>query len=308
MLQHVAAILERAAREHPQRVALLDVGNEGDAPVAWTYAQWHAAAGLWSQWLLRSDVCCGDRVALLAGNGLGFAAQWFGVIYAGCVVVPIAANGSIEDVRVRIEHAQCRALICDAARLELARAAIANVTRRPILVCAADVTLTDGTLQTDSTVPEMTTPNQEREGDETTAMILYTSGTTTQAKGACISHRALVTHTQVLTEQVLQLGADDRVLGVLPLTHSYGCRMLLLAVAHARATAVLMPRFEARRSLSLIDTHGITWVPAVPTMFAAWSSAVEQQPVLRPVRGTLRWAMSAGAPIVDALEIGRAHV
>ena len=133
-------------------------------------------------------------------------------------------------------------------------------------------------------------------------MILYTSGTTGQAKGACISHRALSKHTQVLTERVLELGADDRVLGVLPLTHSYGCRMLLLAVAHARATAVLMPRFDAVRSLSVMESERITWVPAVPTMFAAWSEAVDADPKLRPST-SLRWAMSAGAPIADALVV-----
>lgn len=292
MDQHVGQILDRAAREHPNRIALTDVGAAGENPATLSYQQWRQAALRWAAWLHQSDVRDGDRVALLAGNGLGFAAQWFGVIDAGCVVVPIPVTSSIAEVRHRIEHADCRVLLCDEARLDLARAAIANVARRPIVAVDSDLTI-DDTL--------WTTPPDRGAGDESTAMILYTSGTTGQAKGACISHRALVTHTQVLTEQVLQLGADDRVLGVLPLTHSYGCRMLLLAVAHAQASAVLMPRFDPARALSLIESHAITWLPAVPTMFAAWSQAVERDPSLKPRRATLRWAMSAGAPIADAL-------
>jgi long-chain acyl-CoA synthetase len=294
MRQHVEQILERAADAYPDRVALLDVGVPGAEITELTYGQWRAAALRWATWLEQADVRDGDRVALLAGNGLSFAAQWFGVVYAGCTVVPIPVNASVEDARHRIEHARCRVLLCDDERLPLARDAITHVRQRPIVAL-------DSELATEQ-APVM--PRFAHDGgDEATAMILYTSGTTGQAKGACISHRALVTHTQVLTEQVLMLDGHDRVLGVLPLTHSYGCRMLLLAVAHAGATAVLMPRFDAARGLSLIDTQRITWIPAVPTMFAAWSNAVDRDPMLKPQRGSLRWAMSAGAPIADALVV-----
>jgi len=319
MSLHVASILQRAAADVPDRVALIDlgaievdardVGAPGRSPTEWTYRQWDQAARCWAQWLMQSDVRDGDRVALFCGNGLGFAAQWFGAVYANCTVVPIPVMSSVDEVRHRLEHARCRVLVCDEARLEVARAAITNVTRRPILVLDADV-VTDGAsvfsrTQADSNVHGSNVHSSNVHGsdtnsDEAIAMILYTSGTTGQAKGACISHRALSMHTQVLTERVLELGADDRVLGVLPLTHSYGCRMLLLAVAHARATAVLMPRFDAARSLAVINSQRITWVPAVPTMFAAWSEAVDANPQLRPST-SLRWAMSAGAPIADAL-------
>ncbi len=293
MTLHVSSILERAAAQCPERVALKALDASGDTTVEWTYAQWlHGARG-WSAWLHGCDVGHGERVGLLAGNGLGFAAQWFGVLGVGAAVVPIPVTSSAQEVAARLEHAQCRVLICDEARLDLARAAIANVARRPILVLDADVSIapTSAVLRAVNAGP----------GDDATAMILYTSGTTGDAKGACISHHALLKHTEILSEHVLQLDGHDRVLGVLPLTHSYGCRMLLLAAAYAQATTVLMSRFDAAISLRVIDAERITWVPAVPTMFAAWSDAVEQTPKLRPRGGSLKWAMSAGAPIAEAL-------
>jgi len=292
MRQHVEQILERAADAYPDRVALIDVGAAGAEVSEFTYGQWRAASLRWANWLQQADVRDGDRVALLGGNGLSFAAQWFGVIYAGCTVVPIPVTASADDARHRIEHAGCRVLLCDEERLPLARETITNARQRPIVAVDSELATEQGPTPV---------PFKHTESDEATAMILYTSGTTGQAKGACISHRALVTHTRVLTDEVLMLDGHDRVLGVLPLTHSYGCRMLLLAVAHAGATAVLMPRFDAARSLSLIDAERITWVPAVPTMFAAWSNAVERDGDLKPRRGSLRWAMSAGAPIADVL-------
>lgn len=299
---HVAQILERAAAEHPERVALIDRGDGSptcEASRWFTFAQWHHAALRWANWLHQCDVRDGDRVALLAGNSLEFAAQWFGVVAAGCTVVPIPTGSSVDDARHRIDHARCRVLLCDQARLPLARQAIANVAKRPIVALDSDVAIDESLV---------VTPVSLDAGDQATAMILYTSGTTGHAKGACISHRALMTHTRVLSEQVLQLDIDDRVLGVLPLTHSYGCRMLLLATAHARATTLLMSRFDAVHSLSIMQQEAITWLPAVPTMFSAWCNAVDRDSSLKlrangaAMQGArLKWAMSAGAPIPDAL-------
>jgi long-chain acyl-CoA synthetase len=128
------------------------------------------------------------------------------------------------------------------------------------------------------------------------AMILYTSGTTGEAKGALISHRALVTHTRVLVDDVLRLGEGDRVLGVLPLAHSFGCRMVMLASLRAGCRCVLVPRFGAAASLAAMIEERITWVPAVPTMYAAWGSLPEG-----PRPEALRWCLAAGSPMADEI-------
>src|SRR6185436_13000659 len=86
-----------------------------------------------------------------------------------------------------------------------------------------------------------------------TAMLLYTSGTTGKPKGAAISHSALTLHTAVLAHHALRLGETDRVLGVLPLTHSFGCRMAMLASFFSGARCVLVPRFDAARTLALLE-------------------------------------------------------
>ena len=106
------------------------------------------------------------------------------------------------------------------------------------------------------------------------AMLLYTSGTTGAAKGVCITHGSLVMHTQALVEQTLRLTEEDRILGTLPLTHSYGIRMTLLVPFFAGARTVFVPKFSPSRTLELCTAHEITWLPGVPTMFVA---ALEQQ-------------------------------
>ena len=55
-----------------------------------------------------------------------------------------------------------------------------------------------------------------------TAVILYTSGTTGQPKGAELTHANLLPNVEVTSTTVLKLRPGDVVLGALPLFHSFG--------------------------------------------------------------------------------------
>jgi long-chain acyl-CoA synthetase len=129
---------------------------------------------------------------------------------------------------------------------------------------------------------------------EALAQILFTSGTTGTAKAAAVSHASLVAHARAVARTVA-LGEDDVILGALPLTHSFGCRMVMLLALATGARVVLMRRFDAARALALLDAERVTFWPAVPTMLAAACAVAGPPP-----RG-LRWVLSAGAPLADAL-------
>jgi long-chain acyl-CoA synthetase len=124
-------------------------------------------------------------------------------------------------------------------------------------------------------------------------MVLYTSGTTGTPKGAMITHASLFTHTAALVHHVLKLAADDVVLATLPLTHSYGIRMTLLAPFFAGARVVLSARFSPARVHELLASEGVSWFPGVPTMFHALANSAHA-PAAYP---RLRWCLSAGAPL-----------
>jgi long-chain acyl-CoA synthetase len=64
----------------------------------------------------------------------------------------------------------------------------------------------------------------------------------------------------------------------------------------ASARFVLVPRFDAQRSFELLRSESVTFLPGVPTMFAAWGDLAEQAPPER-----LRWCLSAGAPMADEI-------
>ncbi len=271
----VGALLASGAARWPDRLALRSI--EGGGREA-TYAQLHESARRAAAGLRAAGVRPGDRVALIAANGLDVVAAWFGIVYAGATVVPILILSAPSEIAFRLRHSDCRAIVYDAERAQLAMRAAGQRT-----------TIAIETLATASPTAESDPPPIEPTAG---AMILYTSGTTGHPKGAVISHRTLLAHAEGIGDHALRLRETDRVLGVLPLAHSYGLRMVLLATFRAGCCAVLVPRFNAAATLEMARREAITWIPAVPTMFSAWGALPDGPPV-----ESLRWCLSAGSPL-----------
>ena len=274
---HVGAMLRQNALRRPEAVALSQAGTSV------SYAALDAAARRAAAGLVQAGVGPGDRVALVAANGREFVAAWFGVLYAGAAVVPVPILSAPPELAFRLDHARCPLLLHDAGRAELAAEAARQASVRPRRLDVASLVAPGPAL------PGLVDPP----GD--LAMVLYTSGTTGSPKGAAIGHGSLVAHTASLVQHTLRLGEDDVVLGVLPLTHSFGIRMAVLAPFFAGARVALEARFDAAGSLARAASEGVTWLPAVPTMFRRWSEVPG-----RPWP-SLRWCLSAGAPLPSAL-------
>jgi long-chain acyl-CoA synthetase len=280
----VPARLRRAAERWPEATALVVRGPAGSLRVG--FAELARRVAVAAAALAGQGVRPGDRVALLAGNGEPVVVAWFAIVAAGAVVVPISTVSSALEIAERLDHARCCALLHDGPHARLAGAALAATRTGPA----------GWALEELATVPQAlaATTGFASIDPDATAMILYTSGTTGHSKGAVISHRALVEHTRVLVEGVLHLGPDDCILGVLPLAHSYGCRMVMLAAVEAGCRAILLPRFDAAAALDAMIEEEATWMPAVPTMYATFGAL---PPGPRPA--ALRWCMSAGSPLAD---------
>jgi len=293
----VGQILRQAARLVPDACAVVDLGDQEQAeqagqpeaePRTLSYAQLHARALGVALRLADSGVQPGDRVALLAENSAELAAAFFGIVYAGAAVMPLHVLSTTAEIEARLVHAGAKLVLHDARRSDLVQRALAQPSQvRALSLHDVANTEVPDVEQHSVRYPRDTSP-------DAAALVLYTSGTTGQPKGAVISHASLLLHTVLLSQHALGLDSDSRVLCVLPLSHSYGCRLALLAPLYCRARIVIMPRFDATRSLRAMREHGVTWVPAVPTMLAAWGQLTEE-----PAPAALRWALSAGAPLAD---------
>jgi len=284
MMENVGSVLHRWAQQDPERTGIVDVGRDERRL---SYGELDRQASRVAAHLLERGLGPGDRIAICTANGMDFVAAWFGAVYAGCTTLPIPVMSTSHEIAFRLQHAGCKALLTDAGRVDVARA-----SRKRAGVDTSLLQIQEALQEASGEVaPHDVTPGS-------LAMLLYTSGTTGAAKAVCITHESLRMHTKALVEQTLRLTEEDRILGALPLTHSYGIRMTLLVPFYAGASTVFVPKFSAARTLDLCSTHAITWLPAVPTMFVAWARDRRKQ---KP--SALRWCMSAGAPLPEDVRL-----
>jgi acyl-CoA synthetase (AMP-forming)/AMP-acid ligase II len=110
---------------------------------------------------------------------------------------------------------------------------------------------------------------QEREASISThdgLIIVYTSGSTGQPKGALMSHQNII-HMSLVEIAQCGAGPDDVWINHLPVNHVSGATEVGATVIVSNATMVLEP-FNPVRTLELIEKEKVTILGQVPTMFA----------------------------------------
>lgn len=102
-------------------------------------------------------------------------------------------------------------------------------------------------------------------GPETPLLVMYTSGTTSAAKGCVLTNDALVANALATAER-FEITADDRCWSPLPMTHV--AALLVMSALFCRGgTFVSQPRFEPQEAIALCKAHRPTLLyPLFPTV------------------------------------------
>ncbi len=127
-------------------------------------------------------------------------------------------------------------------------------------------------------------------------VIMYTSGTTAKPKGVILNESMFDANSKGV-EVHLPLQREDRAIMALPLFHSFG-NMIALLILRVGGTLILLPQFQPKAILSIIDRHQATVLPLVPTIYSFLVQLV--------ARGeynlsSLRYCISGGAALPHAL-------
>ena len=129
--------------------------------------------------------------------------------------------------------------------------------------------------------------------DDDTLAVLYTSGTTGLPKGAMLTHRNLYSNAMTVAD-MRTTDPNDVVIGVLPLYHIFGQTSVLNASVYLGQTIHLLPHFEPRATVRVIEEEKSTVLFAVPTMYNRILIETDQTGV---VRSSLRYCVSGGASL-----------
>jgi long-chain acyl-CoA synthetase len=276
---NLGSILQGTAALRPDAVAL----RLGDQSI--TYAELERAARGIATSLRARGIEPGSAVAILIPNLPEFTQVYYGILYAGCTVVPLNVLLSAPEVQYHLEDSRAKLLFAHPLFEAPAKtgAAAAGV---PVVWAAGTGADTVAEL---ASAPAIDSVHQTLATD--TAVILYTSGTTGKPKGAELTHSNLFVNCSVVLPKLLPVQTDDTALATLPLFHSFGQTCIQNASIAAGGCFTLLPRFGPEEAFAIMERHRVTLFAGVPTMYFA---LLHHEGPPRDL-SALRWCVSGGA-------------
>ena len=242
----------------------------------------------------------GDKVALFCPNRMSFTIAYYGILQAGGTVVPISYLAVGREVGYYLDDSDAAALIAWSEYAEAAREGFdsADACKHLLLFDESDGPLT---------MVDSPGVNPDGECDlaltssEDTAVILYTSGTTGQPKGAELTHFNMYSNAQFCAEQLLGepgrreiFGPGNVSLSALPLFHSFGQTSNQNSSIMGGAAMSYLERFDPEAALEVMERDRVTQFAGVPTMYFA---LLNFEGAERYDLSSLKYCYSGGAPM-----------
>ena len=261
-----------------------------------TYGALDNASSRCASLLADRGVAAGDRVALIMPNVAYFPVAYYAILRLGAVVVPMNPLLKAGEISYAWKDAGVKVAVVFAMFAEEAAKA-AEITGTEVVV------VTPGEFESSLAAATPAEGVAERSSDDT-AVILYTSGTTGNPKGAELSHDNLGSNVRTDLATLMPLGPGDVVFGGLPLFHSFGQTCGLNASIAAGACLTLLPKFDGEEALRIVQDDQVTVFLGVPTMYMALLAVTDPG---RFDTSRLKLAASGGAslPVEVLYEVQR---
>jgi long-chain acyl-CoA synthetase len=202
----------------------------------------------------------GDRVGIMLPNVPYFPVCFYGLLRAGGVVVPMNVLLKKREVAFYLEDSGAKLLFAWHDFAEAAEAGAEQAGAECLLITPGEFEKQVGAADPVTEVADTK--------DSDTAVILYTSGTTGQPKGAELTHANLTRNAHV-AQGLFDLGSGAVVLGALPLFHVFGLTCGMNAAILGGGMLSLIPRFDPAKALEIIQRDEVNIFQGVPTMYGA---------------------------------------
>jgi crotonobetaine/carnitine-CoA ligase len=252
------AFLERAVQSAPDHPFLV----HGDEVI--TYSDFservQRAASAWTSLGVRT----GDRVAFMLENRPEFVIAWFGLAYAGGVLVAFNTRWQSEEIGHLLELVEPRCALVSPQFLDsfiAANPSSYGVQRMLTLGSRPDI----ADFFTLCNAAESSHPVELQPDDLLT--LISTSGTTGRPKAVMQTHRNFVLTGEGYASWV-GLGHDERIYLCLPLFHINSQAYTVMGAIAARATIVLVERFSASRFWGDMVRHRVNVFNFIGSMLA----------------------------------------
>lgn len=258
----IATIFLQSVERYPNQTALIFEEQR------WTYASWYARVSRFAQALAELGVRPSDRVAFYVTTSENSVTTYFATQMLGAVAVPLNFRLGAGEAAYTLSDSGARVLVYGRSVTENAL----EVQRRlrsvhDYICCAYDpANVPAGHHHFDTLVAQAVDEHPPRPvpaGDHLSALV-YTSGTTGRAKGVMHSHDNDIA---IAMNCVMEYGLQptDVALHIAPLYHVGGMQAFFIPHLMVGGTNVVEGRYEAEKTLAVIEKHRVTTLFAVPT-------------------------------------------
>ncbi len=278
--------LWRQADRNPGAIALADSTGRSVS-----YAHLALAVGIGARSLHDAGVRPSDRVLVCLSNGFDFVQAYYSVIAMGAIAVPVSPRSPVADVeRVLNDCAPLAAIAAPGAAVPGPRI---SLTPAELICGAAENPGCAGQTVARAHAAMRLLEMAAVKPEDGAAVILYTSGTTGEPRGAMLAGEALAANAQAMGE-VSASRPEDVHLCTLPLHHSFGATVSMNMPIATGGRIVFGGQFIPVAVARLIcRAHATVWA-GVPAMFAAMA---ERADVGRDDLASLRMCISGGAAL-----------
>ncbi|ROO89418.1 long-chain acyl-CoA synthetase [Actinocorallia herbida] len=298
---NLSVLIEDAARETPDRDAVVF------GEMRLSYAFINTVANQVANLLVARGIQPGDKVAISSPNLPYFPMVYFGILKAGAVVVPLNVLLKPREVAYHLADSDAKALFCfeGTPELPIGEAGYAGFKEAadcehffllPANPAATEPAIEGAELFWAALAGQASTFEPVITEATDTAVVLYTSGTTGQPKGAELTHGNMMMNAMV-ADGLFEKSLHDTFLVALPLFHIFGQTCVMNVGIYRRATLVLVPRFEVKAAVELLVKEKVNVFAGVPTMWWALTADDTSADDVAAITENLRVAVSGGAAL-----------
>ncbi|MBS3786767.1 long-chain fatty acid--CoA ligase [Candidatus Bipolaricaulota bacterium] len=284
----VGQILERRANLTPNKVGWVDWDQGKRLRYDELNRRANKAANCFRE---EHGIQKGDRVSVLALNGVHYSDLYFGLGKIGAILAPLNWRLAEPELEYILGDCEPEIVLYDDECSEHTEELKGSYTDANWI----HLSEYEKALETASAErPEPSTPVKKEEPHA----ILYTSGTTGRPKGAMLPHRMILWNS-VNTVTSWGLTEDDIAPVVTPQFHTGGLNTVLTPLYHVGGRVVVTKEFDPEDTLRMVERESATVVFMVPVMFQMMS---ETDLFSRADLSSIRFLISGGAPAPESVK------
>ena len=257
---------------------------------SWTYGELEGIISQTANWLRGSGVRAGDRVMIVGDNCREFAAVLLAIASLDAWPVPVNAHLSAREIDAIRDHCGPRRVVYTTS-VSVHAAKHANRHAALIEEVHGLGQIGMGPLN-ENAQPE----SIDADIGSRVAALIYTSGTTGLPKGVMLTHSNLL-FSAGGAAKIRSLNSEDRLYGILPLSHIVGLSIVFLGTLLSGATIYLEPRFDPVAARVAIERDRMTIMLGVPSMFSLFLQYAKMRNLQSFDFPALRIISCSGAPL-----------